>query len=134
MAALVFTTPETNPFMARPMGILLRHGDKPPPAPGQPGIFALGGAGILEKMLRDSGYVDVRSEKVQAPLRLASADDALEMMQQAFGAYRAVIADLNDDAKANAWAEVRKFLGQFETDSGFETDFEFIIGSGAVPA
>ena len=134
MAALVFTTPENNPFMARPMAIVLRHGGKSPPAPGQPGIFALGGAGKLENLLSESGYVDVKSTTVQATLRMASADDTLEMMQQAFGAYRAVIADLSDDAKADAWAEVREYIGQFETDTGFETDFEFIIGSGAVPA
>ncbi|MCH8946223.1 MAG: hypothetical protein IH789_01160 [Acidobacteria bacterium] len=115
------------------MAILQRHGGKPSPAPGQPGIFALGGAGILENLLGNCGYVDVKSEKVLAPLHLASADDALEMMQQAFGAYRAVIADLSDDAKAKAWAEVRDYLGRFETDAGFETEFEFIIGSGAVP-
>ena len=133
MAALVFTTPETNSFMAAPMAILLRHGGKPSPTPGQPGIFALGGAGILENLLGNCGYVDVKSEKVLASLHLASADDALEMMQQAFGAYRAVIADLSDDAKGNAWAEVRDFLRRFEADAGFETEFEFIIGSGAVP-
>ena len=34
LAAVVFTTPGTNPFMAEPMRILLRHAGKTPPAPG----------------------------------------------------------------------------------------------------
>src|SRR5262245_65994180 len=38
-AALVFTTPANNPFMAEPMALLLRQAAKSPPAPGQPGIF-----------------------------------------------------------------------------------------------
>jgi SAM-dependent methyltransferase len=37
LAAVVFTTPAANPFMAKPMQILLRHAGKSPPAPGQPG-------------------------------------------------------------------------------------------------
>ena len=132
-AALVFTTPANNPFMAQPMGIMLKHAAKQPPAAGQPGIFALGGEGVLESLLSDSGFINIKTETVRAPLRLASTDDALTMMQQAFGAYRAVIQDLSDDAKADAWADVRDCLAQFELESGFETEFEFIIGSGATP-
>ena len=133
-AALVFTTPDKHPFFAQSMAILLRHARKPPPVPGQPGLFALGGSNVLEGLLSDSGFVDVKMATVGASLRLASADDALAMMQQAAGAYRAVIADLSDDAKADALAEVRDFIGQFENETGFETELEFLIGSGATPA
>ena len=73
----------------------------------------------------------METKTVRCPLKLPSAADALEMIQQAFGAYRAVIADLSDDAKSDAWAEVKGCLEQFETKTGFETEFEFIIGSGA---
>jgi ubiquinone/menaquinone biosynthesis C-methylase UbiE len=130
-AALVFSTPTHNPFMAQPMAILLRHAGKSLPGPGQPGIFALGGGGTLENLVKDSGLTDAKTTTVRAPLSLSSASDALEMMQEAFGAYRAVIADLNDPEKTRAWAEVYECLKQFETDSGFRTEFEFIIGSGA---
>jgi SAM-dependent methyltransferase len=130
-AALVFTAPANNPFASLPMQILLRHADKHPPAPGQPGIFALGGNGVLERLLRDSGLIDVRTRVVRAPLRLESSSIALEMMQEAFGAFRAVVSDLSEAAKAHAWAEVADCIRQFETRSGFEAHLEFIIGSGA---
>jgi ubiquinone/menaquinone biosynthesis C-methylase UbiE len=130
-AALVFTRPSTNPFMAQPMAILLRHADKSPPMPGQPGIFALGGQGIVESLIEDSGFGDVKTKTVQATLALPSASDALEMMQEAFGAYRAVVADLSDAGKSKAWSEVYECLKQFEASGGFETEFELIIGSGA---
>jgi SAM-dependent methyltransferase len=55
IAVIVFTTPSANTFMSRPMQILLRYAGKEPPAPGQPGIFALGGSGVLEGLLADSG-------------------------------------------------------------------------------
>jgi ubiquinone/menaquinone biosynthesis C-methylase UbiE len=132
-AALVFSTPAHNPFMARGMQILLRHAGKQPPAPGQAGVFALGASSVLERLLSSSGLIDVRTVIVRAPLRLSSASDALQMMQEAFGAYRAVVSDLSEAAKADAWAEVAHCLRQFETKSGFATEFEFVIGSAANP-
>jgi hypothetical protein len=132
-AALVFTTGAANPFMARPMEALLRHADKKPPAPGQPGIFALGTTGALEQAMAAAGFTDVRTRIVRAPLRLASASEALEMMQEAFGAYRAVVADLGEAQKAQAWAEVAHCLKEFETNSRLETEFEFQVSAGAKP-
>jgi ubiquinone/menaquinone biosynthesis C-methylase UbiE len=132
-AALVFTTPVNNPFMAQPMAILLRHADKSPPAPGQPGIFALGGDGVLERLIKDGGLGDVETEVVRAPFVLPSASDSLHLMQEAAGAYRAVVADLSDDEKSKAWSEVHECLKQFEAGGGFETELEVIIGSGAKP-
>ena len=131
IAVLVFTTPSANPFTSQPMQILLRHAGKEPPPPGKPGIFALGGPGVLEGLLADSGLVDVKASVVRAPLRLSSAAEALEMMQQAFGAYRAVVADLDPEARAAAWSEVGKCLRQFDDHEGFHTEVELMIGSGA---
>lgn len=130
-AALVFTTPANNPFMAQPMAVLLRHAGKSPPASGQPGVFALGGGGVLEELMKSVGLVDVKTRTIRAPLRLSNSSVALDMMREAFGAYRAVVAELSDAARSNAWAEVHDCLKQFETSGAFETEFEFIIGSGA---
>lgn len=130
-SALVFTTPSANPFMSKPMQILLRHAAKEPPTAGKPGIFALGGPAVFEALLSDSGLADVETKVASASLRLASAAEALAMMQQAFGAYRAVVADLSSEARAGAWSEVGECLKQFEGPGGFQTKLEFIIGSGA---
>lgn len=131
--ALVFTTPAGNPFMAQPMAILLRHAGKPPPAPGQPGIFALGGEGVLERLLKDGGFGDVKTEPVRAPLVLPSASAAVELMQEAAGAYRAVVADLSEVDRSSAWRDVQKCLEQYESGDRFEAELEFVIGSGARP-
>lgn len=132
-AALVFTTPDRNLFMAQPMAILLRSAGKSPPQPGQPGIFALGGNGVLEGLMRDSELALVQTKIVTASLNLPKASHALEMMQEAFGAYRAVVADLSDAEKSKAWNEVYTCLKQFEFEhvGGFATQFEFIIGVGS---
>lgn len=132
-AALVFTTPAANPFMARPMQLLLKLAGREPQLPGQPGLFALGGKETLERVMADSGFTGLRTAIAQAPLRLSSASEALEMMQEAFGAYRAVVADLGEAEKAQAWAVVAECLKEFETNSGFETELEFLICAGAKP-
>jgi SAM-dependent methyltransferase len=129
-AALVFTTPANSRFLAQPMAILLRHAGKPAPAPGSPGIFALGADGVLESLLKGSEFTAVETKIVRARLVLPSALDALHLMQEAAGAYRAVVANLDDEARSKAWGEVHECLKQFESESGFDTQLEAIIGAG----
>ncbi len=130
-AAMCFTTPAKNPFFAQSIAILLRHAGKPPPPPGNPGLFALGADGVLERLLRDGGLADVKTKTIRAPLRLPSVSETSEMMQEAFGAYRAIVANLGDADRRAAWADVSECLKQFETNKAFETECEFVIGSGS---
>jgi SAM-dependent methyltransferase len=133
IAVMVFTTPAANEFMAQPMQILLRHAGKTPPAPGQPGIFALGAPGVLERLLVDSGFVDVEQRALALPLRMSSAAQALVMMQEAFGAYRAVVSDRPEAVQVAAWAEVAETLKTFETPTGFVAPAEVLVAAGVKP-
>jgi ubiquinone/menaquinone biosynthesis C-methylase UbiE len=133
-AALVFATPSNNPFLAQPMAILLRHAGKAAPAPGQPALFALGASGILESLMSENGFAAVQVNTMRVRPALQSASDALRLLQEAAGAYRAVIADLSDEAKSMAWEEVHECLTQFEVDGRFETELEVVIGSGTRPS
>lgn len=130
-AALVFTTPANNPFLAQPMAILLRHAGKSPPAPGHPGLFALGASGALESLIKDNGFVDVEINVLRPRLTLPGVADALQLLQEGAGAYRAVVADLSDEAKSRAWDEVHECLTQFEVEGSLQTELEVVIGSGA---
>jgi SAM-dependent methyltransferase len=134
IAAVVFTTPAANPFMAMPMQILLRHAGKTPPTPGQPGIFALGAPGVLERLLTDSGFVDVEQHILALPLRLPSPAQALAMMQEAFGAYRAVVSDYPQAVQVAAWAEVAETLKTFESPAGLVAPAEVLVAAGVKPA
>jgi SAM-dependent methyltransferase len=134
VAVVVPTTPAANPFLARPMQILLQRAGKAPPAPGRPGLFALGAPGVLERLLSDSGFESVEQRTVAPPLRLPSAADAIAMMQDAFGAYRAVVSDCSEAVRSAAWAEVTEALKSFETPTEFEGPTELLIAAGVKPS
>jgi hypothetical protein len=116
--------------MSKPMQILLRHAAKEPPPPGRPGIFALGAPKLLEKKWVESGYSNVEARVLPVQLRLDSAKEALDMMRSAFGAYRAVVAELSDELQKAAWSEVGEYLKHLENDSGWETEIEVIVATG----
>jgi hypothetical protein len=81
--------------------------------------------------MKDGGFGEVKTKAVRVPLVLPSASDALQLMQEAAGAYRAVVADLSEAERSKAWGEVHECLGQFEVSGGFQTEVELIIASGA---
>jgi SAM-dependent methyltransferase len=133
IAVVVFTTPAANPFMATPMQILLRHAGKAPPAPGQPGIFSLGASGVIEPLFTNSGFVGVAQRTFAIPLRMPSALEALEMMREAFGAYRAVVSDSPEAVRVAAWAEVAETLKTFETVKEFVAPAEVLVAAAIKP-
>jgi ubiquinone/menaquinone biosynthesis C-methylase UbiE len=129
VAVVVFTTPAANPSRAKAMQILLRHAGKSPPDPGQPGMYALGGAGIMERLYSESGFADVVRREIKIPMVMRSAMDALQMMQEAFGAYRAVMSDCSEEVRKAAWAEVAEMLKSFETDGKFVAPSELLVAA-----
>ncbi|HKK47198.1 MAG TPA: class I SAM-dependent methyltransferase [Balneolaceae bacterium] len=133
IAVVVFSTPEANPFMAKPMQVLLRHAKKEPPAPGQPGIFALGGAGVLKRLFTTSGFTDWEQRTFNAPFRMPSAMYALNILREAAGAYRAVISDCSEAVQTAAWAEVAEALESFETEEGFQAPAEILVAASHKP-
>jgi SAM-dependent methyltransferase len=133
VAVVVFTTPSRNPFMAKPMQILLRYAGKTPPPAGQLGIFSLGEPGVLGQLLAASGFVGVEQRSLDVPLRMSSTAEALTMMKEAFGAYRAVIGDCPQAVRAAAWAEVAETLKTVETTAGFIGPAEVLVAAGLRP-
>lgn len=134
IAVVVFTTPASNAFMAKPMQILLRHAGKTPPPAGKPGIFSLGAPGVLERLFTEGGYADVEQRTMTVPLRMASAAQAFEMMREAFGAYRAVVSDQPESVQTAAWAEVAQMLKGMENARGFEASAELLVAAATRPA
>lgn len=134
VAVIVFTTPAANPSRSKAMQILLRHTGKAPLAAGRPGLFSLGAPGIIERLLSDSGFVSVVRRDMPIPIRMPSAADALQMMQESAAVYRAVVGDCSEAVRAAAWADVAGMLRTYETGDGFVAPAELLVAAGTRPA
>jgi SAM-dependent methyltransferase len=131
IAAIVFSSPDRNGFFSVPVGIIRRRAGLGAPPPGQPGPFSLGAPGVLEQALTAAGLRDVEVRTLQAPLRLAAADDCLALEQESFGALHQMLAGLDDAARAAAWDEVGEALREYEGPDGFTGPCEVLVGAGA---
>ena len=68
LAAMVFSPAEKNPFFSLPVAIVRRRAQLPPPLPGQPGPFSLGGSGIMERLYQQAGFHEVQTQtRFRAP-------------------------------------------------------------------
>lgn len=130
IAAIVYSTADRNGFFSVPVSIIRRRAQLPPPAPGQPGPFSLGGPGVLEEAFRQAGFRDVGSQAVAAPLRLPRAADCVQFERESFGALHQMLAGLPAEEQEEAWQEIGTELARFEGADGFEGPCELIVGWG----
>jgi SAM-dependent methyltransferase len=130
VAAIVYSTPERNGFFSIPVSVIRARAALPPPLPGQPGPFSLGGAGVLEAAFKSAGFTDVTSRVICAPVRLSSAAECVRFEQESFGALHQMLAPLDPQGKAAAWEEISAKLAQFERDGRFEGPCELVVAVG----
>ena len=60
----------------------------------------------LERLFTESGFVEIEQPMLAISFRMTSAREALTMMQEAFGAYTAVVADCPEAVQV-CWARWR---------------------------
>jgi ubiquinone/menaquinone biosynthesis C-methylase UbiE len=131
-AAVVYSTPERNPFFALPVGIIRRRAQLPPPLPGQPGPFSLGADGVLARTLEQAGFKDVEVRKVDSPVRLPTAAECVRFERESFGALLQMMAGMNESEREATWEEIEQTLARFESaEHGFVGPCEMLVGSGA---
>lgn len=130
VVAMVYTTPERNRFFSIPVGIIRRRAQLPPPQPGQPGPFSLGGAGVLEDAYRRAGFREIETRVVPSPLHLPSAAACVRFERESFGALHQMLGGLSAAERAETWDEIERELRQFEGPDGFAGPCEMIVGVG----
>lgn len=130
VAAVVYSVPEANPFFSRPVQIIRRRAQLPPPLPGQPGPFSLGGPGVLAETLASAGFRDVEVVAVPSPVRLESAAECVRFERESFGALHQMMAGLSDVEQVETWAEIEESLTEFEGADGFVGPCEMLVGAG----
>jgi len=129
VAVAVFSAPDRNSWGALPASIIRRRAQLPPPVPGQPGPFSLGGPGLLEKVFRQAGFSNPEVRAVPVPLRMASTAEYVRLAREAFGAFNAMMAHLSPQERESVWNEVERSMRSFESASGFEVPGECLVGA-----
>jgi ubiquinone/menaquinone biosynthesis C-methylase UbiE len=130
VSVVVYSTPERNAFFSIPVRIIRERAKLPPPLPGQPGPFSLGGDGVLAQALTRAGFRDVEVRAVASPVRLASAAECVRFERESFGALHQMMAALSDADQARTWTVIEDALRAYETADGFEGPCEMLVGAG----
>jgi SAM-dependent methyltransferase len=132
-AAIVYSTPERNPFFSIPVSIIRERARLAAPAPGQPGPFSLAAPGVAETALNTAGFTHVVAVRIDAPLRMSSAAECVLFEQESFGALHQMLAALPSAEQAAVWEKIRERLTEFETGDGFSGPCELIVVAGTAP-
>jgi SAM-dependent methyltransferase len=127
---VVFSAPENNRFFSSAISIVRRRAGLPTPAPGQPGPFSMANPRVLENLLTSARFRDVEVKRESAPLRMESADECVRFMRESFGALHQMLSGLSEKEKMDAWEEIRRELGQFETGGRFTSPCELLVAVG----
>ena len=131
LSAVVYSTADRNGFFSIPVGIIRRRAQLPPPAPGQPGPFSLGGARRRRGApSRRPGSATSAVETVPSPLRMASAAECVRFERESFGALHQMLAGLPEAEREAAWARSATALAQFDGPDGFVGPCEMLVVSG----
>ncbi len=130
VAAIVYATADHNKFFSLPVSIIRRRAQLPPPLPGQPGPFSLGGPGVLEGVFKNAGFRVIETRIIPAPLRLASAAECVRFERESFGALHQMLSGLSEAEQEAAWEEIQQEMSAFEGPDGFEGPCELIVAVG----
>jgi SAM-dependent methyltransferase len=129
VAVVVFSTPDRNSWGALPASIIRRRAQLPPPVPGQPGPFSLGGPGVLEGIFNRAGFANPEIRAVLVPHGMGSSAEYVQVAREAFGAFNAMMAHLPPQERETVWNEVEASMRSFELPSGFEVPGECLVGA-----
>jgi ubiquinone/menaquinone biosynthesis C-methylase UbiE len=129
VAVVVYSTPDRNSWGAMPAFIIRRRAQLPPPVPGQPGPFSLGGPGVLEGVFSQAGFANPEVRAVPVPHRMTSATEYVRLAREAFGAFNAMMAHLSPRERESVWNEVEGAMSSFELPGGFEAPGECLVGA-----
>lgn len=130
VGAITYSIPENNKFFSVPVSIIRRRANLPPPLPGQPGPFSLGGPGVLEAAYKKAGFHDIQVHLVPSPLRMPSAAECVRFERESFGALHQMLAGVPEAERPSVWDEIEGELKKFEGTDGFVGPCEMVVGVG----
>lgn len=121
VALAVWGAIERNPWIAIAAISLDQRGHIPPPAPPPaPGPFSMANPERVERLLRDAGFSQVRTEELEGRFAFADADEYLGLIADTAGPIALTLQGLEEADRAAVRADVEDSLRRFATDGGYE--------------
>ena len=136
-AAVVFSTPQSNPCVALMMATALKAAGVASPSPYTPGsLLSLGQPGLFAQLLDGAGFVDIDVQPVSAPFELPSAKHYVDFVRASGSPIMEILAPLSALAQTRAWDEMTTQLEIFLAPKGWIGPNELLLCSArrAAPA
>jgi ubiquinone/menaquinone biosynthesis C-methylase UbiE len=131
LAAIVFSSPARNAFVASPLAIARSHAGLSSSITEDPGRFALADPGVLRAVYEQAGFRDVAVHVMPVLRRFPSVAAAVQYPLDSIPEVAKLLADLTDEGRAAALAEIESVVQQFEAPDGVVAPGEYLIGVGA---
>ena len=119
LALATWAPAKRNPWATAYGPVLVERGLMEPPAPGEPGQFALGEPEVIEELVLGAGFEAVEVEEVSVEFRFAGWDDYRRLVTSLAASMRAALEELEDGVRAEVDAAARHRLEPFRGDDGY---------------
>lgn len=118
LAFSVFTTPEENPWATAAVVPFIERGHVTPPAPGGPGMFALGDEERLHALATDAGFESVVVEAIEFDHHFADDDAVWHLATDVNALLAPLVRSLDDDERSVMRDAVVTAYAAWRTDDG----------------
>ncbi len=129
-AAVVWSTPEKNPYMSISLNVARRLLGDLGPAPAVQVALSMGRPGLLDEELRRAAFRDVRVQAVPVMRQFESAAEAVRSMRSRSTPTSEGISRLPAAEQEAAWQQVEQELKTFQGPNGCLIPGESLVGVG----
>ncbi len=120
LAFAVWSSGARNPWVSVAGRILVTHGHMPPPEPGEPGMFVLGDAELLGRLVENAGFATVRIEDVPVHNHYPSVEEYVRRSSEMGGIFSRAWAYAPAQEQERMKDEFREAFAPFAVDDGYE--------------
>jgi ubiquinone/menaquinone biosynthesis C-methylase UbiE len=119
LAFATWAPAKRNPWATAYGPVLIARGLQEPPAPGEPGQFALGDPDEIEYLVRGAGFADVEVQEVRVEYRFGDWEGYRGVITSLAASLRATLGELAEDIRAEVDRAARERLEPFRGDEGY---------------
>ena len=121
LAFAVWSGADRNPWAAQPGMTLVQLGHAPAPAPGMPGIFAMGDPDRIRELVSAAGFDEPAVEEITIDWRYADSDDLWDTLTRITGVLAQTLNALPEDERQATRVAIMQNVAQFRDSAGSYT-------------